>query len=56
MKTTVVALSCLTGVAVSFVAGMAGGSQAGTPTLGPQSIGVIRIVEILQGLSKDKKS
>ncbi|MCU0915666.1 MAG: OmpH family outer membrane protein [Planctomycetes bacterium] len=55
MKTAVVALSCLTSIVVSFAAGAAGGSKSATPTSGPHSVGVIRIVEVLQVLSKDKK-
>jgi Skp family chaperone for outer membrane proteins len=55
MKTVVVALSCLTGVVVSFAAATAGGGKAATPTPGVQSIGVVRVVDILQGLSEVRK-
>jgi len=54
MKTTVVALSCLTVAVVSLAGGRAGGSKAGIPTPGAQ-IGVVRIVEILQVLAKARK-
>ncbi|MCX5647447.1 MAG: OmpH family outer membrane protein [Phycisphaerae bacterium] len=52
MKTTVVALSCLTAVVVSFAAGLAGGGKAAVPTLGVPSIGVVNLMEILR---KDRK-
>lgn len=48
MKTTVVALSGLTAVVVSFAAGIAGGGKAAAPTSGVQSIGVINLMEILR--------
>ena len=47
MKTTVVALCCLTAILVSLAAGSAGGSKA-TPALGAQSIGVVNLMEILR--------
>lgn len=48
MKTTIVALSGLTAVVVSFAAGIAGGGKAAAPTSGVQSIGVINLMEILR--------
>jgi Skp family chaperone for outer membrane proteins len=54
MKTVVVALSCLTGVVVSFAAATAGGGKAAAPTPGVQ-IGVVRVVDILQRLSEARK-
>ena len=54
MKTTIVALSCLTVAVVSLAGGMAGGSKAGIPT--PEvRIGVVRVVETLQVLAKARK-
>jgi len=48
MKTTVLALSGLTAVVVSFAAGIAGGSKAAAPTSAIQSIGVVNLTEILR--------
>ncbi len=55
MKTTIVALSCLAGVVVSFAAGIAGGGRTAVPTPGVQSIGVVRVVDLLVELSKAEK-
>jgi Skp family chaperone for outer membrane proteins len=55
MKTTVVALSCLTGIVVSFAAGSAGGSKAAAPAPGVQSVGVVRVVALLLKLSEAGK-
>jgi Skp family chaperone for outer membrane proteins len=40
---------------VSFAAGVADRGKAGTPTPGVQSIGVVRVTEILQVLLKNRK-
>ncbi len=55
MKTTVIALSCLTGIAVSFAAGSAGGSRTIAPPSGFQSVGVVRVVTLLLKLSEAGK-
>ena len=55
MKTTVIALSCLTGIAVSFAAGSAGGSKAVAPAPGVQAVGVVRVVALLLKLSEAGK-
>jgi Skp family chaperone for outer membrane proteins len=55
MKTTVVALSCLTGIVVSFAAGSAGGGKSTAPSPGVQSIGVVRVVSLLLRLSEAGK-
>jgi Skp family chaperone for outer membrane proteins len=55
MRTTVIALSCLTGIVVSFAAGSAGGSKAVAPAPGVQSIGVVRVVVLLLKLSEAGK-
>jgi hypothetical protein len=55
MKTTVVALSCLTGIVVSFAAGSAGGGKSTAPSPGVQSVGVVRVVSLLLRLSEAGK-
>jgi Skp family chaperone for outer membrane proteins len=55
MKTTVVALSCLTGVAISLAAGIAGGGRTAAPAPGGQSIAVVRVVDLLRRLSEVEK-
>jgi Skp family chaperone for outer membrane proteins len=52
MKTTVVALCCLTGIVVVFAAGSAGGGKAVAPAPGLPSIGIVNLREILR---QDKK-
>jgi Skp family chaperone for outer membrane proteins len=52
MKTTVIALSCLTGIVVSLAAGSAGGGKAVAPAPGVQSVGVVRVVALLLKLSE----
>ncbi len=52
MKTTVIALSCLTGIMVSFAAGSAGGSKATVSAPGVQSVAVVRVVALLLKLSE----
>ncbi len=55
MKTTIVASSCLIAVAVSLAGSMAGGSRTATPPPGVQSIGVVRLVDLLVALSEAHK-
>ena len=55
MKTTVVALGCLTCIVVSFAAGSAGGGKSVTPSPGVQSVGVVRVVSLLLRLSEAGK-
>ncbi len=55
MKTTVVALSCLTGVVIAFAAGAAGGGRTAAPTPGVPSIGVVKVVDLLRRLSEVEK-
>lgn len=55
MKTTVVVSSCLIVGAVSLAGGMAGGSRTVTPAPGVQSIGVVRLVDLLVALSEAGK-
>lgn len=55
MKTTVVALSCLTGIVVSFAAGSARGSKTIAPPPGVQSVGVVRVLDLLLKLSEAGK-
>ncbi len=55
MKATVVAVSCLTGIAVSWAAGSAGGGKAVAPAPGVQSVGVVRVVALLLKLSEAGK-
>ncbi len=52
VKTTVVALCCLTAVVMAFAAGSTGGGKAATPTSGLPSVGVVNLMEILR---QDKK-
>jgi Skp family chaperone for outer membrane proteins len=52
MKTTVVALCCLTAVVVSVAAVCAGGGRVAASTSGLPSVGVVNLMEILR---QDKK-
>jgi Skp family chaperone for outer membrane proteins len=54
MKTTIVALTCITGIVASFAAGAAGG-KGGTPGPGGQAIGVVRVTDLLQRLMEVRK-
>ncbi len=55
MRTTIVALSCLTGIVVSLAAGNAGGGKSISSSPGVQSIGVVRVVSLLLKLSEAGK-
>ena len=52
MKTAVVALSCLTGFVICWAAGSAGGGRSIAPPPGVQSVGVVRVVDLLVKLSE----
>ncbi len=55
MRTTVITLSCLTGIVVLLAAGSAGGSKAVAPAPGAQSVAVVRVVALLLKLSEAGK-
>jgi Skp family chaperone for outer membrane proteins len=52
MKTTVVALSGLTGIVISLAAGSAGGGKSIAPLPGVPPVGVVRVVDLLLKLSE----
>ncbi len=52
MKTTVVALSCLTGFAISLAAASASGGRSVASPPGVPSVGVVRVVDLLVKLSE----
>lgn len=55
MKTTVITLSCLTGIVVSWAAGSAGGSKTVAPPSPVSSVGVVQVVALLVKLSEAGK-